>query len=225
MPIRPGLLAQLEAALGDALTPSLTVASAPDNLFEAYLFALVIQAARQEGATVSFECINTGTPNPFVFRTSPGYIGSRRHNYGYAVIAFPNCPNLEAHVGVRVAGSSNVLHECDISVMLQDEAVLCRRGPERVAPRSSKLVIAIEAKHYTTGLPLHLGRAFLGLVRDFSADKVYFVINRDARFIEKLLAHKRQLWEHNVTPTEANAVSRLRHHFQSAFKDYRARMS
>jgi hypothetical protein len=223
MPIRAELLQEIQDVLGTVITPSLTVLSAADDLFEAYIFSIIIQAAHAEGAAISYECINGGTPNPFVFRTSPGYIGSNRRNYGYAEINFPGCPQLEAHVGIRVAGQSNVLHECDVSVLLSDEADVCRNGPGRVAPRSSKVIIAVEAKHYTTGLPLHLGRAFLGLARDFSVNSLYFVINRNANFIEKLLSHKRQLWEHNITTSEVNSVSRLRYNFQTAFKDFKAR--
>jgi hypothetical protein len=224
MPVRPQLLDEIEQALGSAISPSLTTSSAVDDLYEAYLFSLVIRAAREEGGSVNYKCINGGSPNPFVFRTSPGYIGSRTHNYGYAEIEFPGCPILEAHVGVRVSGHSNVLHECDVSVLLKDEADVCRAGPDLIAPRSSKLLIAIEAKYYTRDIPLHLGRGFLGLTRDFSTDNVYFVVNRRGRSVEKLLSHKKQLWEHNINPSDPVPVARLRNAFQTAFKDYRARM-
>jgi hypothetical protein len=225
MPVRAELLAEIEQALGSAIRPSLTVSSAADDLYEAYLFTLVIKAAEEEGGIISYKCINDGFPSPFVFRTSPGYIGSRTHNYGYAEINFTGCPTLEAHVGVRVSGHSNVLHECDISVLLKDEADVCRTGPDLIAPRSSKIVIAIEAKYYAREIPLHLGRSFLGLTRDLSADRVYFVANRSGRSVEKLLSHKKQLWERPINPSDTVAVARLRNAFQTAFKDYQARMS
>jgi hypothetical protein len=38
------------------------------------------------------------------------------------VIAFPNCPELEAHVGIYVEGRSGVLNECDVAVLDRDEA-------------------------------------------------------------------------------------------------------
>jgi hypothetical protein len=224
MPYRQNLLDDITAALGPALQPSLTDQSAADDLYEAYLFCLVIRAARAEGATVNYKCIAGGAPNPFVFRTSPGYIGSRQKNYAYAEIIFDNCPVLEVHVGVRVAGQSNVLHECDVCVLLQEEAETCRRGPLQIAPRSSKLIIAVEAKYYAGDIPLYLGRAFLGLQRDLSTGSVYFVANKSAASVEKLLAHKRQLWEHDVKPSSQVPIDRLRNSFQTAFKDFRARM-
>jgi hypothetical protein len=224
MPVRPALLGEIQQTLGAAIIPSLTTASAASDLYEAYLFALIVQAARSERAVaVRFRTISGGQPSPFVFRTSPGYLNSRRANYGYAEIEFSRCPLLEAHVGVRVSGQSNVLHECDVVVLLKSEADLCRTNPQRVAPRSSKIVVAVEAKYYTTDVALGLGRGFLGLIRDLSAEKAFFVINREAESVETLLAHKKQLWEHNISPNDPVSVERLRNAFQTAFKDYKAR--
>jgi hypothetical protein len=223
MPIRPNLIQEIQAALGPAVIPSLNSGSAVNDVYEAYLFSLLLLAARTEGAIVTLECINGGTPNPFVFRTSPGYLNSRRRNYGYAVIEFAGCPRLEAHLGVRVSGHSAVLHECDVLVLLQDEANICRSRRELVAPRSHKVVIAVEAKYYTTDLALHLGRGFLGLITDTSSQNAFFVINRDARSIEKLLAHKKQQWEHRVIPSYPLAVNRLTGALQIAFHNFQAK--
>ena len=224
MPIRANLLAEIKQALGAAVVPSLTATTAVDDIYEAYLFSLVIRAAQAEDATVTLACIQGGPPNPFVFRTSPGYLNSSHRNYGYAIIQLPGCPPLEAHLGVRVSGHSTVLHECDVSVLLQSEADVCRsRKTELVAPRSHKIVIAVEAKYYTTDLALHLGRGFLGLVRDTSAQNTFFVINRDAPSIERLLAHKGEQWEHRVVPKELRAIGRLTNALQKAFDNFRAR--
>jgi hypothetical protein len=221
--IRPTLLREIQAALGPAVVPNLNTVSAVSDVYEAYLFSLVLRAARNEGATVTLECINGGQPNPFVFRTSPGYLNSTRRNYGFAEIAFPDCPTLEAHLGVRISGHSAVLHECDVLVLLQDEANICRSRRELVAPRSHKVIVAVEAKYYATDLALHLGRGFLGLVTDMSAQNAFFVINRDAKSIEKLLAHKKQQWEHRVVPGVPLAVGRLTNAIQKAFHNFEAR--
>jgi hypothetical protein len=223
MPVRPGLLQEIQVALGPAVVPSLNTSSAVNDVYEAYLFSLVLSAARTEGATVTLQCINGGQPRPFVFRTSPGYLNSRRRNYGYAVIDFAGCPALEAHLGVRVSGHSAVLHECDVLVLLQDEANICRSRRELVAPRSHKVIVAVEAKYYTTDLALHLGRGFLGLVSDTSTQNAFFVINRDAKSIEKLLAHKKQQWEHKVVPSSPLAVGRLANALQKAFHNFQTK--
>lgn len=223
MPLRPSLLNEISNSLGQSLVPSLTSSSDASDLYEAYLFTLICQAAIDEGATIDFRSINNGNPIIFVFRTSPGYISSATRDYGYAIIDFQNKPLLEAHVGVRVAGASQVLHECDISVLMQDEADLCRNNPGNVAPRAAKVIIAVEAKFYINSLALGLGRAFLGFTMDVSADKCYFVINRDSESIGKLLANKKRLWEHNIQPQNNNDVNRLKNAFQTAFKDFKAK--
>ena len=223
MPLRQGLLDEIRQALGQAVSPSLTTESDISDIYEGYIFVVLLEAARTEGAQVGFSSIQGGAINHFVFRTSPGYLNSQRQDYGYAKIRFPRCPALEAHLGVRVAGQSNVLHECDVSVLDQGEADLCRRAGPTLAPRSARVRIAVEAKYYTTALGLHLGRNFLGLVRDLSADNAFFVFNREAESVERLLAHKKQQWDHNIVPENGVPVDRLRGAFQVAFKNYKAR--
>jgi hypothetical protein len=156
----------------------------------------------------------------FVFRTSPGYIFSTTRPYTHAEIIFANKPPLEAHVGVRVVGKSGVLHECDVAVIEQAEAATCRQ--RQVPPRSSKVVIAVECKFYSTPLQLHLARAFIGLVSDMSAKKPIFVTNSASDSLEKLLTGRDRHWEHNVIPAASLEVSRLRHEFQDAFKKFKA---
>lgn len=220
--MRSTLLAEIRDALGQAMTPSLTTQSDVSDLYEGYIFGIVLQAARREGADVVLSSIEGTTPNPFVFRTSPGYLNSKRHNYGFAELHFPESPSLEVHSGVRVAGRSNVLHECDVLVLDSTEAQICRNSSQAPAPRPSRARIVIEAKYYTTALPLQLGRAFLGLVRDLPSKNSFFVFNREAKAIERLLAHKKQQWEHHIVPTNEVAVERLRNAFQAALKDYKA---
>lgn len=223
MALRPNLLNDIQSVLGLALATSLNALSDASDLYEAYLFSLICQAALEEGGTVKFRSIGNADPTTFIFRTSPGYIGSMNKDYGYATIEFYNKPPIEAHVGVRVAGASKVLHECDVCVLPKDEADLCRSVSGNVAPRGAKIIISIEAKFYNSSLGLGLGRGFLGFTMDVSADKAYFVINRTSQSIEKLLSHRKRLWEHNIQPQNSGDVNRLKYSFRTAFKDYMAK--
>src|SRR5258705_13058148 len=54
-----------------------------------------------------------------------------------SIASFPNCPDLEAHVGIFIAGKSGVAHECDVAVLYSDEACTCRQ--ENAHPRSSQV--------------------------------------------------------------------------------------
>lgn len=223
MPLRSTLLTEIQQALGQAVSPSLTTQSNVSDVYEGYIFTILLRAARTEGAQVLLSSRQGHTPGQFYFRTSPGYLKSERHNYGHARLCCARSPPLEVHMGVRVAGGSNVLHECDLSIIDSNEAELCRTNPQTLAPRSSRVRIAVEAKFYTTPLPLHVGRGFLGLVRDLSSDNSFLVFNREAESIERLLAHKKREWENNILPTNNVPVGRLTSAFQIAFKNYKAR--
>lgn len=215
------LLAEIETALGPAVSASLTTASATSDVFEAYVFSLLIEAAETEGATITYRDVFGNIPTTFVFRTSPGYIFSRIHPYTHAVLSFPNKAPLEAHVGVRVVGKSGVLHECDVAVITQIEAETCRR--REVPPRSSKIIVAVECKFYSTPLQLNLARAFIGLTSDLSANQAVFVSNSSSQSLEKLLSGRKKLWEHNIIPSSSVEVMRLRHKFQEAFQYFKAK--
>ena len=137
------LLNQVQEALGPAISPYLTTASAANDVFEAYVFSLLLEAARTETATISFEDVNGKTPNIFTFRTTPGFIFSTAQDYTHAVITFSGRPPLEAHLGVYVEGASGVLHECDVVVVDRSEAQACRVS--QASPRSARVLIAPSA--------------------------------------------------------------------------------
>lgn len=220
MPIRGALLAELQAALGAAVTPSLTPASAHSDIFEGYVFGIVLTAAKDEGATVTYQNIDGSAPGLFTFRTSPGYIFSSAHPYTYAIISFPEKPILEAHVGIRVEGKSGVLHECDVAVLDAIEAAACRAN--QTSPRSARVLLGAECKFYASDLPLGMVRAFLGLAADMSFRGRYLVVNTGSKSGERLLSHRDEGWEHQLVPG-SSTVPRLHAQFREVFKYFKAR--
>jgi hypothetical protein len=221
LPLGPDLLNEIRSTLGNTLVPSLTTASAASDLFEAYVFSITLRAASEEGASITFENVDSSQTNTLTFRTSPGHIWSAAQPYSHAVIQFAGKPDLEAHLGIYVSGKSSVLHEADIAVLSRVEAITCRQN--RVAPRSSSLVLTVEYKFYTTSLGLGLARGFVGLCTDFTGDRCFFVTNTTSDSVERLLAHQKRKWEHRVVPSGAVPVSRLRSAFQEVFKNFKAR--
>jgi hypothetical protein len=234
MTIEDQLLNEIQAALGGAITPSLTRAD-PSGLFEGYILGLVLRAAINEGARtpIDYEDVN-GNMNPpiFEFRTSPGYIASQRKAYTHAIIAFPNKPILEAHIGIRVEGNSGVLHECDVAVLTQTEATRCRREsipgrPGRagiwISPKVAQIVLAVECKFYTpANLGLNLARSFVGLGSDISSRcDTYFVTNTSSQSVELFLAEKGKNWFRDVVPTALNDTGLLVNQFQRTFRNFR----
>jgi hypothetical protein len=124
----------ISTALGTATSSNISAASAGNDLYECYIWALVLEAAQRQGATIRL-MTRSGIPAiSFHFRTSPTAIFSTLHDYCHAEVRFPRAPVLEAHIGIYVSGKSKVNHECDVAVVYQDEANTCRDN--NVHPRS-----------------------------------------------------------------------------------------
>jgi hypothetical protein len=217
--VRDDLIAGIEGVLAAAAGVGYQEPSATNDIYENYVWTLCLEAARQQQATVSFQTVQGDPASTLIFRTSPGAIYSTTHAYTHAVLAFDRCPELELHVGIRVTGKSQVLHECDVAVIFQSEAQLCRA--ERVHPRVSKVLVAAECKFYTSDIQLHLGRGFLGLTTDIHKRQRYFVTNRGSASVTKLIAHHQSEWECNVLPN-SNEANALLHSFSRAFRNYKA---
>jgi hypothetical protein len=219
--VRPNLLAEIESVLGAAIAPNLTARSQGADLYEAYIWSLVVQAARSEGASISFwNVFGSRITADFTFRTSPGNIFSTAQPYSHALISFPNCPDLEAHVGIFVGGKSGVCHECDVAVLYSDEAYTCRQ--ESVHPRSSQVVLAVECKFYVqSSMGIGLARSFLGLTTEIMQDGRYFVGVSESERVEALFAHHKKKWETGVSPIDAKRRDlRLKGDFERVFRDF-----
>jgi hypothetical protein len=224
MPSNNALIQGIRNRLGNAVGLGFTSSDLSD-LYEAYIFSILIRAARNEGATISYRDTSNNISPSLIFRQSPGQIYTTTQPFTHAVLEFPDKPILEAHIGIRVQGWSGVLHECDLCVLFQGEAVTCRA--QQCEPRQNQLIIAIECKYYTSQLQLGLGRNFLGLaseLRNVQQD-IYFISNTSSEHIERLLSKhssSKRKWERNIIPSSKNELHRLMYSFQRNFKDFKA---
>jgi hypothetical protein len=213
------LIDAIEQCLGQVVSPGISTSTAAYDLFEVFIFGLVVEAAKSAGAQVSYQNIDLPTFNgQFTFRTSPGNIYSRKHPYTYAQIEFANQPALEAHIGIYATGVSSVRHECDIAVLSYVEAENCRR--QDIHPRSSELLLTAECKFYVSLLSIGLGRSFLGLVKDIHSHNRFFVTNSASPSLEKLLAHHKIRWQRKVIPSNSSIVGRLTSLFEEVFQNF-----
>jgi len=220
LPPLPDLLNEITTSIAN-LPVSLTAQSAGGDVFEAYVFSLIIDAAESEGGVVDFRNVDGAVPTQFLFRTSPGHLYSQAQNYTYARLQLPNVPMLEAHLGVYVSGKSQLIHEADVVVLTSAEAELSRTNS--VPPRSHQCLLAVECKFYASNISLFLGRGFVGLCSDLSARECFFVTNSGSTSVQKLLVHKRLSWESQLRPNQAVVVERFRNALQEVFKDYVAK--
>lgn len=219
MPVREELVSAIDKVVTMAASYGYSDASATNDVFEGYVWALCLEAARQQNAAIRYETPREVQANTLVFRTAPGAIYGTSRPFTHALIEFPEGPRLEAHIGIRVTGKSRVLHECDVAVLDGREARLCRL--EQVHPRASKVLIAAECKFYSSAIQLSLGRGFLGLTSDIHRKQRYFVTNEQSESVAKLIAHHDSEWEYGVLPDTTNA-SALVHSFARVFRNYRA---
>jgi hypothetical protein len=220
MTTKQKLLNQVRSALKSSINPNLTTRSAIFDLFEAYIFSFLLEAAKSE-PNVNIDYVNTdGTKaTTFTFRTSPGQIF--KGQYTHAEITFQRKRPLEVHVGVRVSGISKVLHESDVLLLEKSEADICRKN--RVSPQSSKAILAAECKYYSPrNFGIKLAREFLGLTSDFSNNcKYYFIYNTTSQSVEELLAHhKNGRWFRYVDPDHSADVDLLKSEFKNAIKNF-----
>jgi hypothetical protein len=213
-------IAKVASAIEKAVEPALKLESLASNLFEAYIFSLIMRAAKAESAKISYQDLHGNAPTALEFMADPGMVCSSRP-YTHAVIEFPHKPVLEAQIGARLAGRSQVLHDSSIALLLQSEAEICREN--QVSPRSSKAILAAVCKFHSTCVPLHLARAFIGLEADLAARDCYFVVNTLSPSVGRLLDHHRKYWEHQIFPGSTTAVVRLQNMFQTFFRNFKAR--
>jgi hypothetical protein len=188
VPSNADLVREVQRLLPNAITPALSPSSKGNDLFEAFLFMLVLDAATSIGATIRYEDPYETTTRTLTLRTSPGRIYTTSPPYTHAVLRFDGADPLEAHVGIYVSGRSTVAHECDVAVIHKAEAQRARA--EGVHPRSSKARFTVEAKFYATPLGIALAREFTGLRSDLSAQTSLFVTNTTAENVARLLSHR-----------------------------------
>ncbi len=187
------------------------------DLYEAALLTIAAEAAEAAGGT----CLITNdgvTPTAQLrFRRSPGnlYLG----NFTYVLVSFPDTQRqVEIHLGIFVAGTSRVPHECDVAVLDWVEAERSRQGG--VHPRCSKLIASIEAKHYAASPGLGVGRAFIGLATEMGQAKCTLAFPaRGSSSIRPLLA-KRRSECYDELVSGAAAAQRLRAHLDQMIRNW-----
>jgi hypothetical protein len=225
MTLNSSLLQKIQNILSRAVIPNLTSNSSGDDLYEAYVWSIVIEAAKNKGATVEFKDVNgNAVASDYYFRTSPSELWWSSRDYCHAEIDFPNCPILEAHTGVYVAGKSDVRHECDVAVLHKTEADICRSN--HVLPRPSKVLLAVECKYYVNSNPgLGLARGFLGLREEIQRENRFFIATSHSKSVEKLLSKHTRDYELKFTPVIPHNIDVIRGVFEAVFAKFKGQHS
>ncbi|MFJ8040451.1 hypothetical protein ACIRBX_08090 [Kitasatospora sp. NPDC096147] len=215
------LVAAIEKAIG-TLQQVYRNGADESDLYEASLLALCLDAAGAAGGTVLLTQNGIDPAPALRFRRAPGNIWSG--NFTYALVSFPGTSKqLEVHLGVFVvAGRSKVAHECDVAILDHQEAERSRQG--FVHPRNSKLVAAIEAKHYSASPSLGIGRAFLGLAQELGEKNSSLVYpSKSSANLAGLIA-KRPSEAYSELLPGTPAADRLRSRLDQAIRNWKDRI-
>jgi hypothetical protein len=221
------LLRSLRQRLSPSVSPGFGIEVQGGDLYEAYIFSLVVKAAINEGAvparggSVSYLDSKGTVAKTLKFRRSPGQIYAATQAYTHAVIEFSGKPPLEVHVGIKAIGRLKVPRECDVAVIYQDKAIACRT--QRRIPKASEILLAIECKH-VVDLNLDAASEFLGLASDLRVrEEWFFVSSGSSDGVARMLANDRKQWHDNVITGQANNVNRLMYSLQNVFKNFNAK--
>lgn len=191
-----------------------------DRAFEAYVFALVLEAVRRAGGTVALVGINSGSnPATVVMRGSPGQMSSSTQDFTYAKCEL-NGKTFEVHVDVQYQGTSGATHEIDVSIFDLDRAAMVRSSGS--IPGVRHLYGAFECKFYDSSLGTALGRGFVGLLSDCGTLEVQgFVANGSHEGLAKYFSKKsRPEPFFNLSPLRPAVVSRFVRDVEQAFRKW-----
>lgn len=183
-----------------------------DDLYEAYLWCLTLQAARRRGYTDIKILDGQGkSPSDVRLRGGPGRL-SAAGSYTHALLETPprsgeiglcaDAEDLEVHVGIRVRGRSGVLHEADVLVL--PAALARQRRQDKEDPHWRDSYAVIEAKYYRDRISLGLGRGFSGLMSEFFRARGVFVSTVPNLKIRDLLEHLGHVAVFGVMPGAAS---------------------
>lgn len=203
------------------MTTTGPVPTAGNDLYEAYLFGLVLRAAQLEGFSATLVDAD-GPATVLRLRRAPGRLsggGPAGPRFTHTVLTFPQRPALELHTGVKVVGQSKVPHEADVLVLPQAAGERCRNSD--LDPRGRDAVLLIEAKYYTKPVGLGTGREFLGLLSDVSRKNKVFVATLASGSVVSLFSGKSVPHDVGVLPRRRGEASLLSL-IQRVLRDYRS---
>ena len=179
------LIGAVERAIG-ALSLAYKGSATESDLYEAALLTSAVDAVQRAGGDV--DLITNGVPGgPIIFRTGPGNLWNTAFTYVSAAFV-GTARRLEVHLGIKVVGASGVAHECDVAVI--DASECDRSRALGVHPRRSRVVSALEAKHWAASPGIGVGRGFLGLSQEIGGPKCFLVFPAQSRQPRGLIARK-----------------------------------
>lgn len=192
--------AELVAAAHAALSVPIlshSIASKTYDLYEAYLFGVVVEAAESIGLAVRFESASGASVAGLVLRASPSTIWSGAQPFTHAVFIKNNAPVLEAHLGIYIFATSGLSHEADVVVLDAEEASRARALQQD--PRASSAAVVVEAKFHAS-LALRTGREYLGLTTDLGKTSPILATSAPGPSVHRLVSYRGRAGHFELIP-------------------------
>jgi len=208
--MRPGLLQDIAGELQrlGASSPQLVQQASIDKIFEIFVWSCAIRALRSIGATFEARDANDRPTTTLQFRLAPGMIFAPSTSPGFILVHYDG-KEYELQNGLRVLGSSRVLHELDVCILKREAARRCRR--HRVHPDPTSVRFLAECKFYGESLPLHLGREYLGLSSEFGMRVKSLVVNTGKNDVQTLLKRHGGTVHFEISPGDPDKVDQFVH--------------
>src|SRR5205823_490877 len=166
----------------------------------------VLRALGEIGANLEPRDSNDRPTGQIDFRLAPGLIYNPTTAPGFVLIDYDNS-QYELQNGLRVLGSSKVLHELDVCILDRNHADRCRRLG--IDADSSAVRFLTECKYYGANLPLHLGREYLGLGSEFSLRVKTLVANKASPEVHTLVKRHRGTTHFHLTSANPRNVNQF----------------
>ncbi|MEY2494672.1 MAG: hypothetical protein QOJ45_1164 [Verrucomicrobiota bacterium] len=187
-----------------AAAPVLLSQARVEKLYEIFTMSCVLRALRSIGATMQARDSDDRLTANLVFRLAPGLIYNPASAPGFVRVWYEN-KEYELQNGLRVKGSSRVLHELDVCIIDGPRARSCRQ--RQVDIDYSAVRFLAECKCYGDTLPLHLGREYLGLGSEFSLRVKTIVSNVESAEIHTLIRRHGGTTNFRLVPTGPGNVN------------------
>ncbi len=180
-----------------ASTPVLSSKVRADKLYEIFILTCIVRALRLLNVQMEFKDSSDNPTRNIIFRLGPGLIYNPSSSPGFVHFSYQG-REYEIQNSIRVLGVSNVLHELDICIISREEADKCRRN--QINPKQSTIKMIAECKYYGASLPLHLGREYLGLGKEFGIRIKTLVSNQGSEEIHSLITKHKGTENFNISP-------------------------
>jgi hypothetical protein len=140
-----------------------------EDLYEAYLLGLVLQAARRiDSAAVSWHRADGTVATEVWLRGGPGEIYSAP--FTHAKLTFGGVLVFEGHVAAKIAGA-HAVHECDVLVL--HAGVAAARRLASATPTAEDSLLALEGKAYArSAVDIKLARQVVGTCVDLGHQRL-----------------------------------------------------